>query len=362
MAFPTTSVLDDFNRADGGLGSNWGAPAFPGHGTPTVWTNAMVAPGSTWSNAYWSAATYQDCEVYATMTHDTGMRVMARLSDPGGTSVDYIDAIFRVDNDTIELYWGIDWSDVGSWGPTTYTISDGDQCGLRVTNDGDDIVVEIYVNGTLAHTETITGGVTSYPTLAAAGYIGAGHYGGGNNLSRSLDNFGGGTYSATQTITASAVVHTRAIGTATVDRDQQVAVPSADSVDGAWTDQAGGTSLAVAIDETTPSDSDYIRSEVGPSNSGCRVKLASLTDPTSSVAHEIHWRAGKDFVSGPQINMTVKLYQGGGDSQGAGTLIASFTRNDVQAFATYVETLSGAEADSITNYADLYLEFFANQV
>jgi len=61
--------------------------------------------------------------------------------------------------------------------------------------------------------------------------------------------------------------------------------------------------------------------------------------------------------------MTVKLYQGGGDSLGAGTLIATFARNNVgQALTTFVESLSGAEADAITNYADLYLEFFANQV
>jgi hypothetical protein len=158
------------------------------------------------------------------------------------------------------------------------------------------------------------------------------------------------------------VVHTRAFGTAVLVRVSQTAVPTADSVDGSWTDQAGATSLFAAIDETTPADADYIRSPVGPSNSGCRVKLGTVTDPGVSGFHEIHWRVGKDFTGGPQINMTVKLYQGGGDSQGAGTLIATFSRNNVAAFATFVETLSGAEADAITNYADLYLEFFANQV
>lgn len=138
-------------------------------------------------------------------------------------------------------------------------------------------------------------------------------------------------------------------------------LPSADSVDGAWTDQAAGTSLAAAIDETTASDTDYIQSEISPVNSGCRVKLAAGEDPLSSTGHILHWRAGKD-AGGNQIDMTVKLYQGGGNSLGAGTLIASFTRNNVGAFTTYDETLSGAQADSITNYADLYLEFYANQV
>jgi len=140
---------------------------------------------------------------------------------------------------------------------------------------------------------------------------------------------------------------------------KQTLRPSADSVDGSWTDQAGGTSLAAAIDETTPSDTDYIRSPLSPSAAGCRVKLAAGGDPLSSSGHIIHWRAGKDATGDETINMTVKLYQGGGDSLGAGTLIASFNRNNVDAFTTYDETLSGGEADSITDYQALYLEFFA---
>jgi len=139
----------------------------------------------------------------------------------------------------------------------------------------------------------------------------------------------------------------------------QLLAPSADSVDGAWTDQAGGTSLAAAIDETTASDTDYIRSELSPSNSGCRVKLGAGTDPASSTGHVIHWRPGKSATGGETIDMTVKLRQGGGNSLGAGTLIATFTRNNVDAFTSYAETLSGGEADSITDYTDLYLEFFA---
>jgi hypothetical protein len=140
----------------------------------------------------------------------------------------------------------------------------------------------------------------------------------------------------------------------------QILLASADSVDGAWTDQAGGSSLFAAIDEAAASDSDYIRSELNPSASGCRVKLSSGGDPHVSTDHVISWRTGK--TGGATINMTVKLYQGGGDSLGGGTLIASFARDNVGALTTYEETLSGAEADSITDYTDLYLEFFADTV
>ena len=142
----------------------------------------------------------------------------------------------------------------------------------------------------------------------------------------------------------------------------QLLLPSADSVDGAWTDQAGGTSLAAAIDEATASDTDYIRSELGPANSACRVKLASGGDPQSSSGHILHWRVGKDTTGGASIAVTCKLYQGGGNSIGGGTLIKSWTRSNVDAFTTYDETaLTSGEADSITNYGDLYLEFSANQ-
>lgn len=142
----------------------------------------------------------------------------------------------------------------------------------------------------------------------------------------------------------------------------QTLLPASDSVDGAWTDQAGGTSLAAAIDEATASDTDYIRSQLGPSSSSCRVKLAPGGDPQSSTDHNIKWRIAKDTAGGGTIGMTVKLYQGGGNSIGGGTLIASFTRSNVsETFTDFTEALSAGEADSITNYADLYLEFFANQ-
>lgn len=146
----------------------------------------------------------------------------------------------------------------------------------------------------------------------------------------------------------------------------QALAPTTDSVDGAWTDQAGGTALAAAIDEAAASDSDYIRSELTPANSGCRILLATASEPSTNTGHVLRWRIGKDPTSGAQINMTVTLRQGGGAALGGGTQIASFTRNNVAAFTTYEETLSTAQADAIVyttgSAADLYLEFYANQV
>jgi hypothetical protein len=138
--------------------------------------------------------------------------------------------------------------------------------------------------------------------------------------------------------------------------------PSADSADGKWTNETGGTSLAASIDESTASDSDWIRSELSPQSSPSRVKLTAGSDPLSSSSHTIRWRIRKDATGGDQINMTVTLYQGGGNTLGAGTQIATFSRTDVSGtgWTTYDETLSTGEADAISDYSDLYLEFSAD--
>jgi hypothetical protein len=152
-------------------------------------------------------------------------------------------------------------------------------------------------------------------------------------------------------------------GAVTIRPPPQILVTSADSVDGAWTDSLGGSSLAAAIDELeAANDADFIRSDASPVLSSCRVKLASGQDPVTSDGHLIRWRVGKDSTGAPQIDVRVQLRQGGGNSVGGGTLIAEFTRVDVDALTTYEENLSGGQADAITDYADLYLDIRANQV
>ena len=49
MGAPTTSVLDDFNRADGAAGSNWSSPSFQ------IASNRLTAP----TGAYSGSSSYQ---------------------------------------------------------------------------------------------------------------------------------------------------------------------------------------------------------------------------------------------------------------------------------------------------------------
>lgn len=143
----------------------------------------------------------------------------------------------------------------------------------------------------------------------------------------------------------------------------QFARPSLDSTIGTFTSDSGGVvNIYQAIDETSPNDADYIRSAQAPSNAAYVTKLSSITDPLSSTGHIVRYRYQKDIAAGAQINLTVELRQGYVTEVSQGTLIASWSHTDIaNGWTTASQTLSGAEADSITNYGDLFLRFVANQ-
>jgi hypothetical protein len=117
-----------------------------------------------------------------------------------------------------------------------------------------------------------------------------------------------------------------------------------------WTSNVGG-SLFAAIDETSPADTDFIYTST---NSTARFKLTSLLDPQTLTGHTLSYRI-QSLTSG---NMRVKLYQSGGTTISAGTLIVTYTHAPAPtSFTTYNQTLTSGEVDSITDYTDLYVEF-----
>ena len=134
--------------------------------------------------------------------------------------------------------------------------------------------------------------------------------------------------------------------------------PSADTVRTAWTDQGGGTTnIYTTIDETVASDADYIKTAAPPGTNEYETLLKSLTDPVSSTGHIMRWRRRKQPASGSaQINLTVRLLQGG-------TQIVSRADTDIPGtFTDSSYTLSAGEADAITDYTDLRLEWVATKV
>ena len=144
----------------------------------------------------------------------------------------------------------------------------------------------------------------------------------------------------------------------------QFARPSADTSIGGYKDQADGvTNIYATIDETSPSDADYIKSALAPANAPYVTKLSAIEDPQSSSGHIVRYRYAKNAAGGAQIDLTVQLRQGYVNEGTPGTLIKEWAHTNIsETFATQQQTLSAGEADSITDYSDLYLRFVANQV
>lgn len=150
----------------------------------------------------------------------------------------------------------------------------------------------------------------------------------------------------------------------------QYATPDADITDGAWVDQgASNVDLFSDISPGTPGsigsgdDTTYATSESAPSSSAAAFGLTTIEDPAVSTGHIMRWRRQKSASGGSQIDLTVELRQGYVSEGTPGTLINSFSDTDLPAaFATTTDTLTGGEADAITDYSDLQVRFVANQV
>ena len=126
--------------------------------------------------------------------------------------------------------------------------------------------------------------------------------------------------------------------------DAQFCAPTSDVTVGSWS-PTSGASLYAMLDETTPSDVDYIRT--GTPADSCTVGLAAATDPAVSTGHVVSYRIQGNGTSG----LTVSLRQGA-------TLIASWTHDPAPTdWTTYAQLLTAGEADAITDYAALRLQF-----
>jgi hypothetical protein len=127
--------------------------------------------------------------------------------------------------------------------------------------------------------------------------------------------------------------------------------PISDVSAGSWT-PSSGSDLYAMLDETTPSDTDYIQSATFPSNDVCEVKLATGTDPGVNTGHTVSYRIKGTMAA---QNLTIQL------RQGAGTLIKQWAHTNVPTTeTTHEQTLSEGEAGNITDYSDLRLRFIAN--
>lgn len=133
----------------------------------------------------------------------------------------------------------------------------------------------------------------------------------------------------------------------------QYALPDADiSNSGGWT----STPLWSKICETPYSDTDFIKvNQQNPSSTDtCVVSLSDVTDPASSSDHVMRIRVKRQGGNNND-KMNLELRQDYVSEASLGTLIASITDISLSpSYQTFTHTLSGAEADSITDYSSLY--------
>ena len=144
----------------------------------------------------------------------------------------------------------------------------------------------------------------------------------------------------------------------------QFARPDADTVIGNFKDAADGTTnIFQSIDEVSASDADYIKSPVSPVNEVYVCRLSDVVDPVSSANHVMRMRTSTDLDAQEVLDFTQQLRMTYVNEGSQGTLIATNSRTGVSSvtWTDTAHTLSGAEADAITDYTALFYRFLVNK-
>jgi hypothetical protein len=187
--FPVTGVLDNFNRANGIIGSNWSGST----ADYAISTN-QPDPGTNGASngIYWNASSFgADQEAYITFTQvdadgeEQDLLLKSQSNTSWGDGV--IEVLYDAVNHKVQVWtyeFSQDWVQHGT--DISVTFNAGDTFGARAKADG---TVEVYKNGTLLASRNITG----WSYYAQGGYIGLWFINAGDAM---LDNFGGGTAQA----------------------------------------------------------------------------------------------------------------------------------------------------------------------
>ncbi len=186
-SFPSTGVLDNFNRANGPIGSNWSG------NTGSYAVNANRLNVIVNGYIFWNPTSFgANQEVYVTLT----------TISPGSTGMEH-DILLKSQSSTtftagvIEVWYDAPGHRVQVWTYTSaqgwvqrgadipVTFVNGDQLGARAKANG---MVEVYRNGSLLATRDVTG----WPHYANGGYVGLWFISTSSD-STFADDFGGGT-------------------------------------------------------------------------------------------------------------------------------------------------------------------------
>ena len=181
-AFPTTNVLDNFNRADGIIGTNWVEET---SGYNIAGDQLDVTSGG---SIYWNAKPFgEDQEAFITLVNiDPSSEEIDLMLKWGAVDQDYrvLEVWYQPSSSRVQVWTHApreDWVQRGDNIPATF--APGDQFGARAQANG---MVDVYQNGTLLATRD----VSAWRYAAEGGSIGLWMINAGNMV---LDDFGGGT-------------------------------------------------------------------------------------------------------------------------------------------------------------------------
>jgi len=205
--FPTTSVLDNFNRANGAIGSNW---IGQNDSSFTVSSNQLAINSSGLDSfVAWSLASFgADQEAYVTLSQlsasgtEQGLLLKTAADASAALKVVYAASanVVRVFTYTSATGWVQRGSDI------SVTMNNGDQLGARAKANGH---VEVYRNGSLLGTVS----VTAWAPYSGGGYIGLWY----SNVSGAIvDDFGGGNVSSSPTATPTTTLTPTTTNTPTI--------------------------------------------------------------------------------------------------------------------------------------------------
>ncbi len=183
MAFPTTSVLDDFNRADSAsMGANWTGALWSGEADLDIVSNQAKTVTGTWNSAYWNPASFgPDCEVFCEWRANRVLLNLRCVNIGAGTLDGYeagvsaaVNAlvIFRTDNEV--------GTQLGAGFAQAFTA--GDLIGFEAVGSS----LSVYY-------KAAAGSWTLVGTETDGAYSAAGRIGLEVNAAGILDDFGGGT-------------------------------------------------------------------------------------------------------------------------------------------------------------------------
>lgn len=189
MAAPSLAVLDNFNRANGGLGANWTTGFYAGSVAPTITSN-QVAGNASYAEAWWNPASYTESEAYITVAtlQNTGEVVYleARAQTPGSNFDGYELLYTRGSGMVVNRVVNEAATQLGA--TIAQELTAGDRMGMVVLGTGATVTIEVWRFTAGAWSLLATRTDTDANRITAAGRIGFGS----NSATVRLDDFGGG--------------------------------------------------------------------------------------------------------------------------------------------------------------------------